>query len=305
MYYLYFSPASTSTLAYNVSTDITLSIKATSIVSTGKLITSNQIQSFKNIWSSLCSSRKYHGSLNDSAAKNAFSVPSKDTKATSAQMNSLINVYNKYFTPAITTVNTGNLIQETNYDTLVARVMSNPTCKTACTGFCTTTNSHASVPATCSSCDTSCSSSCYNYCQNTCYGYCSSSCDGSCNDGCIYDCGGNCNYYCSGYEGWAPSRDCWNNLCDSMCGSSCGGGCVYDCWSCDYTCAGTCDDNCYLGCNYDCTGNCTGNCDSNCYAYCARMTSGQAGACDNSCTHACATSCSTLCVTTSTAPTEL
>lgn len=303
-YYLYFSPISTTTLAYNVSTNITLSIKATSIVSTGKLITSSQIQSFKNIWSSLCSSRKYYGNLNNSTAKNAFSVPGKGTKATSTQMNSLINAYNKYFTPAITTVNTGNLIQETNYDTLVTRVMSNPSCKTACTGFCSTTNSHAPMPATCSSCDTGCSSSCYGKCQSSCYGYCYESCDGSCDYGCIYDCGGNCNSYCSGYEGSPPSRDC-GYYCDTACGSSCGGGCVYDCWSCDDTCAGTCDDNCDLGCTYDCSGDCEYHCDSTCSATCAGNTAGQAGACNNSCTHACSTSCNTLCVATSTAPTEL
>lgn len=299
MYYLYFSPISTTTLTYNVSTNITLSIKATSIISTGKLITSSQIQSFKNIWSSLCSSRKYYGNLNNSTAKDAFSVPSRGTKATSAQMNSLINAYNKYFTPAITTVNTSNLIQETNYDTLVTRVMSNPSCKTACTGFCTATNSHASVPATCSSCDTGCSSSCYGYCQYTCYGYCSNSCGSDCSGGCMYGCYSGCQYACAGNEGWEPSYDC-GQWCNSQCGSSCGGACIYFCWSCEWTCEQNCYDDCNIGCTYDCTGDCEYYCDSSCSAYCAGSTSGQAGACNYNCTHACSTSCNTLCVTAST-----
>lgn len=313
-YYLYFSPFSTTTLTYNVSTSITLSIKATSIVSTGKLITSSQIQSFKNIWSSLCSGRKYYGNLNNSTAKNAFSVPSRGTKATSTQMNSLINAYNKYFTPAITTVNTGNLIQETNYDTLVTRVMGNPSCKTACTGFCSSTNSNAAQPASCSSCDTDCLASCWGQCSRTCYGacntgcngWCASMCDSACDGSCKDDCWGSCNWDCTGYEGWWPSRDCWG-YCDSNCGSTCGGGCHDGCFSCLGSCQFGCYDSCELYCDWDCSGNCSGGCDSNCSgqcdsscsANCAGDTEGSEGACNYTCTHSCGSSCSTLCVTSS------
>lgn len=299
-YYLYFSPYATYSLPLNNTTNITLSLTATSISSsTGRLITSSQLNAFKTAWEGLCSGRSYYGNINNSTAKSAFSIPSKGTKASATQMNSILNTYNKYFT-SITVVNTGNLIQETTYDTLVAGVMSNPSCKVACTGFCTATNSHAPAPATCSSCDTGCYSSCYGKCQSSCYGYCYGSCNDGCHDGCTYDCGGWCNYNCTGLEGWAPSRDCANNKCNSNCGAYCGNTCVYDCWSCDSSCTGDCYDECQLGCTYDCTGDCEYYCDKTCSTTCAGNTSGQAGACNYSCTHACSTSCNAFCVTTST-----
>ena len=313
-YYLYFSPYSTSTLAFNNTRSITLTIKATSIVSTGSLITSSQISAFKTIWDGLCTGRKNYGNLNNSTAKGAVTAPSRGVKITSTNMNSILNAYNKYFTPTVTTVNTGNLIQETTYDTLVTRAMSNPSCKVACTGFCSSTNSGAAQPATCSSCDTGCSSSCYGSCSSTCYARCSTGCKGACAwycegdcwDSCKDDCWGTCNWDCTGYEGWWPSRDC-GSYCNSNCGSTCGGACWNGCYSCSGSCQFGCWDSCEMWCNWDCSGGCSGGCDSSCSGYCdytcsatcAGGTSGSAGSCNNSCTHSCATSCSTLCVTSS------
>lgn len=315
LYYLYISPYSSSTMAYNNSVSITLTLtlsSANSIV--GTFIKASQISAFKTLWQGLCTSRRYYGNLNNSTAKNAFSTPTRGNIATSSQMNSILNTFNKYFTPTITTVNTGELIQGSKFNTLVTNTMNSPNCKVACTGFCSSTNSGAAQPATCSSCDTGCSSSCYGACRKTCsgscgtgcYGYCRSECDSDCSYGCTYDCGGYCNYNCEGNGGWAPSRDC-GSYCNSQCGSTCGGGCVYDCWSCDGGCVNSCDDSCNTGCTYDCTGDCEGGCDNSCRGYCdtnctancAGGTSGTAGACNGSCTHSCATSCSTLCVTSS------
>ena len=313
-YYLYFSPYATYSLPLNNTTNITLSLTATSISSSaGRLITSSQLNAFKTAWEGLCSGRSYYGNINNSTAKNAFSIPNKGTKASATQMNSILNTYNKYFT-SITVVNTGNLIQETTYDTLVAKVMSNPSCKVACTGFCTATNSHAPVPATCSSCDTGCSSSCYDSCQSTCYGRCSTGCkgdcawwcDGTCWDSCKDECGMACEWDCEGYIGQWPSRDC-GSLCNSDCGSKCGGACWHLCWSCEGSCYYGCYDSCEVWCDWDCSGGCSGGCDSNCSGYCdytcsatcAGDTSGSAGACNNSCTHNCATNCNTFCVTSS------
>ena len=325
LYYLYFSPYSSSTLAHNSAVNITLTLTLSSTTpytltrssttpSKGTFIQANQISAFKTLWEGLCSSRKYYGNLNNSTAKNAFSVPNKGDKATSSQMNSILNTFNKYFTPTITTVNTGALIQGSVYDTLVTNTMNSPSCKVACTGFCSSTNSGAAQPATCSSCDTGCSSSCYGACRRTCsgscgtgcYGYCRSECDNDCYYGCTYNCDGYCHYNCEGNGGWAPSRDC-GRYCNSQCGSTCGGGCVYDCFSCDGDCQGGCYDSCNTGRTYDCTGDCEGGCDNSCRGYCDKTctancaggTSAKAGACNGSCTHSCATSCSTLCVTSS------
>lgn len=315
VYYLYFSPYSSSTLAYNTSVNITLTLGLSSTTSlTGTLITAKQLSAFQTLWRGLCTTRKYYGNLNNTAAKNAFSVPTTGAKATSTQMNSILNTFNKYFTPTITTVNTGALIQGTTYNTLVTNTMNSPSCKVACTGFCSSTNSGAAQPATCSSCDTGCSSSCYGTCKKTCYGncstgcygHCSSDCNGNCYSGCTDSCDGYCNENCEGRGGSAPSKDC-GRYCDSNCGTSCGGGCIYDCWSCEGDCTNSCDDSCNLGCTNDCTGDCQGGCDTSCNGYCdstckincAGGTSGTAGTCNNSCTHSCATSCSTLCITSS------
>lgn len=315
LYYLYFSPSGYGTLSDNVSVDITLTLElSTTTSSAGTLIMASQLSAFKTLWDSLCASRKYYGNLNNNSAKNAFSIPTKDSKAVSSQMNAILSTFNKYFTPTIAAVNAGQLIEGVTYNALVTNTMSSPSCRVACTGFCSSTNSGAAQPATCSSCDTGCSSSCYGVCSKTCYGGCSSNCSSncasSCNDGCYYgctyDCDGNCHYNCEGNEGSAPSRDC-GSYCNSNCGSTCGGGCVYDCWSCDGSCEAGCSDNCNLGCNDDCSGgcsdnchsSCSGKCDNTCSANCAGGTAGSAGACNGSCTHSCATSCSTLCVTSS------
>lgn len=293
-YYLYYSGFSTSTFSSNTTFTLTMTLNSITTSTSGNLIKRSDLETFSDLWDIVCNNRNHYGNVSNVS----IPLPSSNDKITATAMNNVINTFNKYFTPAITVVNSGNLIYGSTYDDMIKKVLGNLTCKVACTGSCSTTNSHGSQPATCSSCDTGCSSSCYGQCRDTCYGWCEESCNDGCYGACTYECGGNCNWGCDGYDCHAPSRDC-GSYCDSSCGSSCGGGCIYDCWSCDGGCTGSCDDSCDLGCYYECSGDCEGYCDYDCSANCAGNTMGSEGACNESCTHGCATSCSTLCVSSS------
>ena len=246
-------------------TNIDMNDSYTASDSTSNAINITLINSLIDCWNSICQKRTYYGNLY--SLKNSISKISSQTIATNNSLNTLINTYNRYFTPhsTINIVNQGEQISKNTLSLLKTEFSNkNRTCKQACTGYCTTTNSHSSTRYTCNGhcsggCSTGCAG-CSGNCAGTCIGCtgtCKIVCTSYCQETCSSHCGSGCSGQLEGIYGRPGSGSGGCSGCDTVCTTNCGNNCT-----------GSCVNGCYTGCVDDCGQSCNSFCGNDCMITC-------------------------------------
>ena len=179
----------------------------------GNKILASDLVALKNRVNDELKRRCRKGSVASYAAEYT-NTPTSGGKALPSHINEIITPMSKINTPGVSTVSTGNLIN--NIDALDTKLTlwesdtmvknGNNSCSASCTGMC------VDGCWGCSGCGGSCSSSCGGDCEGGCSG-CSGTCSGSCT-GCFNTCTNTCTG-CGGYCGGC------SGTCTITCGNSC------------------------------------------------------------------------------------
>ena len=318
-YYFYYSSAN---LYYDYTDNVRLYISNSPLESSyynlgNTIYASSFYNQLVQYWNSLCSTRKYYGNI--SSRKGALNNVNKGTQIEPNNLPDIISEFNNYFyTPVITIVNQGQILSADIANHIASRFDEPGSCKIACTGLCTSTNSHKSdttVSFSCSQCDTSCSTGCA---MTACKGGCWTSCDGGCDGDCKSACSASCEIGSQGQSGTISTSNCsecaaactltCENSCNTFCGNTCSGSCGKS--TCQDNCAGNCGAGCTQGCAIGCQLGCGDNCSNDCYSWCwSEATATYSGClcsgycdslcgsrvCGGSCTGDCANQCSGNC----------
>lgn len=309
-YYLYFGLSSTTA----GSTTITVKIASwgydfSPLVSQGNSISAiNFYNKLVTAWNNLCTKRNYYGNI--SSKKDDLSSVSSGIIAVSNALKNRITDFNKYFVDSITIVNQGDILNPNTANDIYSYFAraglgegsaGTINCKIACTGFCTSTNSHhsqASTSYTCNACDSGCSGDCG---KSACTGKCYGSCDGGCDGGCTITCGSDCYNSNQGQPGTSQTVDNCNTSCvancTKTCENNCNNYCASTCKTWCFSCSGQCSTECAEGCSGQCTIGCENGCATctfECVGWCVWYGSCQCGG--GTCTDICATSCGDYCL---------